>query len=115
MLLLLVSTIVNDLKALYSSSEIYICCKVTCWFNGHDDEATIINLVALCYVIRGEEVFLTHEFFKLTRNPMGSNSNVYLPHFKLTETITIIRNKIIYDSSVNSCSLTMNRDIMFNN
>ena len=66
------------------------------------------------------------KLFKLTKNLMGSNSNVNLPHFTSAELLadkfsnyfmrktTIIRNKIISDTTNTSYHIFMNEDIMFN-
>jgi len=63
-----------------------------------------------------------NKLFKLTKNLMGSNSNVNLPHFTSAEHLpdkfsnyimkkaTIIRNKIISDTP----NTSMDADIMFN-
>jgi len=57
---------------------------------------------------------------------MGSNSDVNLPHFTSAElladkfsnyfmrTATIIRNKIISDTSNTTCDISIDADIMFN-
>ena len=66
------------------------------------------------------------KLFKLTKNLMGSNSNVNLPHFTSAELLadkfsnyfmrkaTIIRNKIISDTPNSTGDIYMDADIMFN-
>ena len=66
-----------------------------------------------------------NKLFKLTKNLMGSNSNVNLPHFiselladkfsnYFMRKVTIIRNKIISDTPNTTADIYMKGDIMFN-
>jgi len=66
------------------------------------------------------------KLFTLTKNFVGCNSNVNLPHFTSTELLadkfsnyfmrkaTIVRNKMILDTPNTTCNISMDADIMFN-
>ena len=66
------------------------------------------------------------KLFKLTKNLMGSNSNVNLQNFTSSDLLadkfsnnlkrktTIVRSKIISDSSNNTCKISLGADIMIN-